>query len=68
MADNESKEINTEEKPKFRSHLNEGYWFDVGKRLVDGAETNLNTSAEKFEKLILWFWGIYTTIVGLARV
>jgi hypothetical protein len=66
MADNESKEINTEEKPKFRSHLNEGYWFDVGKRLVDGAETNLNTSAEKFEKLILWFWGIYTTIVGLG--
>ena len=45
MADNESKEINTEEKPKFRSHLNEGYWFDVGKRLVDGAETNLKVLA-----------------------
>ncbi|MDX1958346.1 MAG: hypothetical protein SFU98_07220 [Leptospiraceae bacterium] len=55
-----------EEKPKYRSHLHEGYWFEVGKRLVDNSELNINTSAEKFEKLILWFWGVYTSIVGLG--
>lgn len=55
-----------EEKPKYRSHLHEGYWFDVGKRLIDDSEVNINNSAEKFEKLILWFWGVYTSIVGLG--
>ncbi|MBK6607415.1 MAG: hypothetical protein IPL26_06570 [Leptospiraceae bacterium] len=55
-----------EEKPKYRSHLHEDYWFDVGKRLIDDSEVNINNSAEKFEKLILWFWGVYTSIVGLG--
>lgn len=59
-------DLPVEQKPKYRSHLHEGYWFDLGKKLVDEAETNINASSEKFEKLILWFWGVYTSIVGLG--
>lgn len=66
QAEPELEKTSQEEKPKYRSHLHEGYWFDVGKRLVDDSEVNINNSAEKFEKLILWFWGIYTSIVGLG--
>jgi hypothetical protein len=62
----ENEEMKIEEKPKYRSHLHEGYWFDLAKRLVDESETSINASSEKFEKLILWFWGVYTSIVGLG--
>jgi hypothetical protein len=66
QAEPKLEKTSQEEKPKYRSHLHEGYWFDVGKRLVDDSEANINNSADKFEKLILWFWGIYTSIVGVG--
>jgi hypothetical protein len=58
-----------ESKPQkiiYRTHLHEGYWYDLAKKIIDDSETNINQSAEKFEKLILWFWGVYTSIVGLG--
>ncbi|MCB1176481.1 MAG: hypothetical protein KDK36_02775 [Leptospiraceae bacterium] len=58
--------IPEENKILYRSHLHEGYWFDLAKKIMDESEDNINNSAKNFEKLILWVWGVYTSIVGLG--
>jgi hypothetical protein len=54
------------EQPEYSSLLHDGFWYDKAKELVDKAPDNINESAGKFETLVLWLWGIYTTIVGLG--
>lgn len=59
-----SEELN---KPiKVKPLINDAYWFQVAKNLVDDSYNQINRSAERFEKLILWLWGIYTPLVGLG--
>ncbi len=59
-------EVTKRKKP--RPLLDDLYWFEVAKEMVDKAPERLNESAERFEKLILWLWGIYTPIIGLGTV
>ena len=46
---------------------NKTYWINTyQKTLLDANHENINQSAEKLEKLILWLWGIYSPIVGIG--
>lgn len=46
--------------------INDFYWFEISKDLVDKAPDRINDSSQRFEKLILWLWGTYTPIIGLG--
>lgn len=60
----ENEEPIKKEKPK--PLINDFYWFEVAKDLIDKAPEHINDSADKFKDLILWLWGIYTPIIGLG--
>lgn len=51
---------------EYKPTINDGFWYDIGKDLVSGLPEKINISAEKFEKLILWLWGIYTPLIGIG--
>lgn len=60
-------ESETVEKKKLPSSLlDANFWFEMNKNDVESSFDRLNSSAEKFEKLILWLWSIYTSIIGLG--
>lgn len=53
-------------KPVARPQVNDEYWFAKLREMLDEAPERINTSSENFEKLIIWLWGIYTTLLGLG--
>ena len=40
--------------------INDEYWLNYGKQGVINSVTSRNEGASKLEKMILWFWGLYT--------
>ncbi len=51
-------------KPK----VDDQYWFDLSKEMVQSAAASRNEAAAKLQSMIVWFWGIYTAsaAVGIA--
>ena len=46
--------------------LNDQYWFDLSKTMVDSGHDRRDQYAEKLQKLVLWMWGIYTAATGVG--
>jgi hypothetical protein len=48
--------------------INDQYWFEFSKLLVENAQQSREKVAEKLQALVVWLWGIYTaaTSVGFA--
>lgn len=46
--------------------VNPQFWFNLSKGLTENIPEKINDSANNFEKLILWLWGIYTPLVGIG--
>ncbi len=48
--------------------INDQYWFEFSKLLVENAQQSREKIAEKLQALVVWLWGIYTaaTSVGFA--
>ena len=40
--------------------INDEYWLNYGKQGVINSVTARNEGASKLEKMVLWFWGLYT--------
>jgi hypothetical protein len=40
--------------------INNEYWLEYAKKSVDTSVTSINDAAAKLEKMVLWFWSIYT--------
>jgi hypothetical protein len=40
--------------------INNEYWLDYAKKEVDNSVTSVNDAAAKLEKMVLWFWSLYT--------
>lgn len=46
--------------------VDDQYWLQYGKKSVENAISTRNEGAAKLEKMILWFWGIYTTTLTIG--
>lgn len=46
--------------------INDEYWFDFSKTLVEQSMTTRIEAAGKLQNLILWLWGIYTAATGVG--
>jgi hypothetical protein len=40
--------------------INNEYWLEYAKKSVDTSVTSINDAAAKLEKMVLWFWSLYT--------
>jgi hypothetical protein len=40
--------------------INDEYWLNYGKQGIINSVTARNEGASKLEKMVLWFWGLYT--------
>jgi hypothetical protein len=40
--------------------INNEYWLSYAKKDVDNSVTSINDAAAKLEKMVLWFWSLYT--------
>jgi hypothetical protein len=51
-----------------RPEVDDQYWFDLSKEMVQGAASNRNEAAAKLQTMVVWLWGIYTAsaAIGLA--
>ena len=52
------------EGPKPR--VDDQFWFDISKQIVEGALTRRDEAAAKLQKLIAWLWAIYTASAALG--
>jgi hypothetical protein len=57
-----------EESKKIVPQVDDAYWFDFSKKVVDTAITRRDEAAGNLQKLVLWLWGIYTSsaTIGFA--
>ena len=56
-----------EEEPlAFKEVVNSQFWLELGKELLEKAPERIRASSERFEKLIIWLWGIFTPLLGLS--
>jgi len=46
--------------------ISDQYWFDYSKSLLDGAEARRDQAAAKLQNLVLWLWGIYTSVTSIG--
>ena len=53
---------------KVRPKIDDAYWFDYSENLINQHLQSRNEAADKLQNLVLWLWGIYTTLssVGFA--
>lgn len=49
-----------------KPQVHDGFWYEKSKQFIEDSDKKTIASAEKLEKLILWLWGIYTSIIGLG--
>lgn len=42
------------------SVVNDQYWLEYAKKTIENAITSINEAAARLEKMILWFWAVYT--------
>lgn len=54
--------------PAVRPLIDDRYWFEFSKEMVQSAPSCRNEAATKLQTLIVWLWGIYTAsaTVGIA--
>ncbi|MFA5375526.1 MAG: hypothetical protein WC455_07215 [Dehalococcoidia bacterium] len=64
MADN----TESKKERKVEPQVNDLFWFDTSKEMVQSSISNIEKSADKLQTLLGWLWGIYTTgaTVGIA--
>jgi hypothetical protein len=57
-----------ENRKKVKPTVNDQFWFDISKSMVEDASSSQNEAAAKLQQLIVWLWGIYTAsaTVGIA--
>ena len=58
-----------EEEPKFaQPQVDDQFWFDTSKELVQKSLSSVDAAADKLQSLIGWLWGIYTAgaAIGLS--
>lgn len=53
---------------KVKPTVDDQFWFDFSKEMVESASTTRNKAAAKLQQLIAWLWGVYTAsaAVGIA--
>lgn len=52
--------------PSIRPKLDDGFWFSLSEDLVTKSLTRHEEAAAKFQNMVLWLWGIYTTYAALG--
>lgn len=62
------KQAKPAEKKQAKPAIDDQFWFDVSKEMVESAISKRNEAAAKLQKFIVWLWGIYTAsaAVGIA--
>jgi hypothetical protein len=58
----------SETKLEIKPPLDDKYWFDFSKEMVQNSSSIPNEAAAKLQSLIVWLWGIYTAsaTVGIS--
>jgi hypothetical protein len=56
------------EKEQVRPKVDDRFWFELSKKMVQSSPTSRNEAAAKLQTMIVWLWGIYTAsaTVGIA--
>ena len=46
--------------------VDDQYWFDYSKKIVDQSADSLDQAAAKIQTLVIWLWGIYTGFAAIG--
>ena len=46
--------------------INDEYWINYAKKSIDDSITVNNNASEKLQKLVFWFWTVYTTYFAIG--
>lgn len=49
-----------------KPQVDDQYWFEFSKKMVDSGVTSRNEAAAKLQTLIVWLWGIYTASAAVG--